>query len=173
MDASHYSCYFFQEGIISVAIGGKGSGGTNEVAILIVIIVILRISTKVVVAKGIIISVDFGFVFVSFACLDDAVAMMDTFNISVIVGSVFGCRVMCASDWGWGTVLIHLRKEMMIVTFEIVIYVVFVIVIAVVVVVVVNCEGPTLSGLALNHAVGIIIICVDEARDPIIVGVRS
>ena len=49
--------------IISVAIRGRGSVGTNEVTILIVIIVFFRISsTVVVVAVGIIIDVIFGFV---------------------------------------------------------------------------------------------------------------
>ena len=41
-------------------------------------------------------------------------------------------------------------------------------IVVVVVVVVVNCKGPTLSGLTLNHTVRIIIICVDEAKGLII-----
>ena len=44
----------------------------------------------------------------------------------------------------------------------------------VVVVVVVNCEGPTLLDLTLSPAVGIIIVCVDNAKCfIIIVGVKG
>ena len=51
-----------RRGIIGVAIGGRGSRGTNEVTIRIFIIVVFRISTTVVVvAVGIIIDVIFGF----------------------------------------------------------------------------------------------------------------
>jgi len=53
-----------RRGIISVAIGGSGSRGTDFVTILIVIIVVFRISTKVVVAVGIIIDVIFGTVII-------------------------------------------------------------------------------------------------------------
>ena len=145
-----------KRGIIIVAIGGSGGRGTNKVTILHVIIVVFRISTTVVVvAIGIIIDVVFGFVvIITFGFLDDAVAIMDTtIVVSFIVGFAFGCRVIRAS--GWGTVIIHLRKEMMIVAFEIIISVVFGIVI--VVVVVVNGEGPT-----LNPVVWIIIVGVND-----------
>ena len=37
----------------------------------------------------------------------------------------FGRRVIRASGWGWGTVIIHLEKGMMMVAFEIIIDVVF------------------------------------------------
>ena len=50
--------------------------------------------------------------------------------------------------------------------------VVFEIVIAVVVVIIVNGRGPTFSGLILHPSVRIIIVCVDEAKGPII-GVRG
>ena len=162
-----------RRGIISVAIGGSGSRGTDFVAIHIVIIVVFRSSTRVVmiVTVGIIIVVVFGFVvIITFSFLDDAAAIMDTtIVVSFIVGFAFGCRVIRAS--GWGTVIIHLEKGMMMVAFEIIIDVVFGIVIAVivVVVVVVNGEGPT-----LNPAVRIIIVGVsDEAKGPIISGVRG
>ena len=141
-----------RRGIISVAIGGRGIGGTNEVTVLIVIIVFFRNST-IVVTVGIIVVVVFGF-FV-FGFLDDQFA--------------FGRRVIRASGWGWGTVIIHLEKGMMMVAFEIIIDVVFGIVIVVVFIVVVNCKGPT-----LNPAVRIIIVGVsDEAKGPIISGVRD
>ena len=60
---SHIPIVCFRWGIISVAIGGNG--GTNCVAILNVIIVVFRVSTKVVVivAVGIIIDVVFGLCF--------------------------------------------------------------------------------------------------------------
>ena len=38
---------------------------------------------------------------------------------------------------------------------------------------IVSYEGPTLSGLILSPAVMIIILCVDEARDPVISSVRG
>ena len=41
-----------RRGIISVAIGGRGSRGTNVVTIRIVIIVVFRISTRVIVVAG-------------------------------------------------------------------------------------------------------------------------
>ena len=50
-----------RRGIISVAIGGNGSRGTNKVTILVVIIVVFRISTIDAVVARIIICVFFGF----------------------------------------------------------------------------------------------------------------
>ena len=53
-----------RRGIIGVAIGGRGSRGTNKVTIHNIIIIVFRISTTVVVvvvAVGIIIGVIFGF----------------------------------------------------------------------------------------------------------------
>ena len=137
--------------IISVAFGGRGSGGTNEVAIHIVIIVVFRISTTIVVAKGIIIIVNFEF----FIGINDSVI--------VIFGITFGCniKVRLAAGRGWGTVIICLGKKIKMVAFEIIINVIFrIVTVVVVVVVVVNCES-----LTLNPAVKII-----EAKGPIILG---
>jgi len=144
-----------RRGIISVAIGGSGSRGTNEVTILIVIIVVFRISTKVVVAVGIIIDVIFGF-------------FVNGIDASVILGVSFGCSIRLAS--GEGTVIIRskMKKKMMIVAFEIIIDVVFGRIV-IVVVVVVNCEDSTLS--VRTPAVEIIIVG-DEAKGPIINGNR-
>ena len=51
-----------RRGIISVAIGGRGNRGTDEVTILIVIVVVFRISTRIIVVPvGIIIVVVFEF----------------------------------------------------------------------------------------------------------------
>ena len=148
-----------RRGIISVAIGGRGSRGTYEVTIRIVIIVVFRISTTVVVvvvAVGIIIDVIFGFFVIG---INDGVI--------VISGVAFSCRVRAS---GKGTVIIRskMKKKMMIVAFEIIIDVVFGRIVIVVVIVVVNCEDSTLSG---QPAVGIIIVR-DEAKGPIIVGIR-
>ena len=135
-----------RRGIISVAIGGRGSGGTNEVTILIVIIVVFRISTRFVVAVGIIITVDFGFL----------IGIND--GVIVIFGVVFGCSIKIWFAFVEGTVIIRsrMKKKMMIVAFEIIIDVVFGIVI--------YCEG-----LTLNPAVRIIIIgVIEEAKGPII-----
>ena len=64
------------------------------------------------------------------------------------------------------------RRIMVVVVKIIIIDVVFWIgIIIIVVVVVVNCEGPTLSCLILRPAIGIIIVW-DEAKGPIIIGVR-
>jgi len=124
-----------RRGIISVAIGGSGSRGTNEVTILIVIIVVFRISTKVVVAVGIIIDVIFGFFFVIVGPL-----------VVGLVGVAFGCSIRLAS--GGGTVIIRLRR-MKIGAFETIVNVVF----GIVIVGVVNCESQT-----LNPAINIIIL---------------
>ena len=71
-----------RRGIISVAIGERGSRGTNVVTICIVIIVVFRISTRVVVvvAVGIIVNVIFGIVII----VDGNIAI-------VIFGVAFGC----------------------------------------------------------------------------------
>ena len=80
-----------RRGIIRVAIGGRGSRGTNEVTIRIVIIVVFRISTTVVVvAVGIIIDVIFG----SFVIVIDIVVGIDE---SVILGVAFSCSIGLAS----------------------------------------------------------------------------
>ena len=73
-----------RRGIISVAIGGSGSESTDFIAIHIVIIVVFRISTTIVVTKGIIISVDFGFFVI---IIDDG----------VVFGVAFGCSIRLAS----------------------------------------------------------------------------
>ena len=67
-----------------------------------------------------------------------------------------------------------MERRIVVVVVKIIINVVFKIVIAVVIVIVivVNCEGPTLSCLILRPAVRIIIVGVDKAKGPIIVGVR-
>ena len=145
-----------RRGIISVAIEGRGNRGTDEVTILIVIVVVFKISTRVVVAVGIIIDVIFGFFVIG---INDGVI--------VISGVAFSCRVRAS---GGGTVIIRskMKKKMMIVAFEIIIDVVFGRIV-IVVVVVVNCEDSTLSGR--TPAVGIIIVG-DEAKGPIIVGNR-
>ena len=70
-----------RRGIISVAIGGSGSEGTDFVTIHIVIIVVFRISTTVVVTKGNIISVDFGFFVI---VIDDD---------GIVFGFAFGCSI--------------------------------------------------------------------------------
>ena len=80
-----------RRGIISVAIRGRGSRGTNGVTILIVIVVVVRISTTIVVvvafvAVGIIIGVFFG----SFV-----IGIND--GVIVIFGVAFGCRIRLAS----------------------------------------------------------------------------
>ena len=186
-----------RRGVISVSIGGRESGGTNEVTIQIVIIVVFRISTTIVVAKGIIISVDFGFFII---VIDDGV-----------VGFAFGCRIRPSGE-GTVTICSKMKKKMMIVAFEIMINVVSGIVLVVVIVVIVNlvvvriiinvvfgiaivivvvvvvfgiviavvvivaivtCEGPTLSCLILCPAVGIMIVGVDKAKGPIISGTRG
>ena len=130
------------------------SRGTNKVAILIIIVVVFRISTRfVVVAVGIIIDVIFGFFVIG---INDGV---------IIAGVTFGCRVRASGE---GTVIIRskMKKKMMIVAFEIIIYVAFGEVISVVVVV--TCEG-----LTPNPAVRIIIVVViDEAKGPIILNRR-
>ena len=148
-----------RRGIISVAIGGRGSRGTNEVTIRIVIIVVFRISTTivvVVVAVGIIIDVIFGFFVIGI-------------NDGVILGVAFGCSCRVRAS-GKGTVIIRSRvKKMMIVAFEIIINVVFGIVIAVVVVIIVSREESTLS--SQTPTVGIIIVR-DKDKGPIIVGNR-
>jgi len=201
-----------RRGIISVAIGGSGSRGTYEVTILIVIIVVFRISTKVVVAVGIIIDVIFGFFVIG---INDGVI--------VIFGVAFGYSIKIRIASGEGTVIIHSRmKKMMIVAFEVIINVIFRILIyregpthppvriiivvdeakgpiimerrivvvvvkvvfvfriifvvvfeIIIVVVVVIVEFPTLSCLILHPSVRIIIVCVDEAKGPIISGVRD
>ena len=66
---------------------------------------------------------------------------------------------------------INLERRIMVVAIEIIISVVFGIVM--VVVVVINCEGPTLLCLIIRPVVGIIIVGVDEAKGPIISGVRG
>ena len=62
----------------------------------------------------------------------------------------------------------------MVVVIGIIINVVFRIGISgIIVVVVINCEGPTLLGLTLSPIVRIIIVgVIEEANNPIIVGVR-
>ena len=144
-----------RRGIVSVAIGGRGIGGTNEVTVLIVIIVFFRNSTIVVVAAGIVIGVVFGII-----------SIVDG---NIIVGVAFGRSIRLASGWDTAVVII-LERNIMVVVVGIIINVVFGIVIfVVVVVVVVNCKGPT-----LNPAVRIIIVGVsDEAKGPIISGVRD
>jgi len=87
-----------RRGIISVAIGGRGSRGTNEVTIRIVIIVVFRISTKfvvvVVVTVGIIIDVIFGI----FIIVDgNIVAAAKAPLFIVIVGVAFGRSIRIAS----------------------------------------------------------------------------
>ena len=100
--------------IISVAFGGRGSGGTNEVAIHIVIIVVFRISTTIVVAKGIIIIISFGFL----------IGIND--GVIVIFGVAFGCSIKIRFASGEGTIIIRSGiKKMMVVVFEILIVVVF------------------------------------------------
>jgi len=84
-----------RRGIISVAIGGRGSRGTNKVTIHNVIIVFFRISTTVVVvAVGIIIGVFFG----SFV-----IGIYD----GVIFGFAFGCSIEIMFASGEGTVIIR------------------------------------------------------------------
>jgi len=81
--------------------------------------------------------------------------------VIIIFGVAFGCSIKVRLASGGGTVIIRLRR-MMIVAFEIIIDVVFGIEIAVIGVV--NGEGPT-----INPAVQIIIVSViDEAKGPII-----
>ena len=112
-----------RRGIISVAIRGRGSGGTNKVTILIVIIVVFRISTKVVIAVGIIIDVIFRIVIIVDG---NIMAAAEAPLVIIIFGVAFDCsiKVRLASGRGWGTVIICLRKKMQIVAFEIVIDVV-------------------------------------------------
>ena len=86
-----------RRGIISVAIGGRGSGGTDFVTILIVIIVVFRISTKVVVAVGIIIDVIFGTVIIVDG---NIMAEAEAPLVIVIFGVAFGCVSKLASGRG-------------------------------------------------------------------------
>jgi len=81
----HIILVISRRGIIRVAIEKRGSGGTNEVIVHIVIIVVFRISTTIVVAKGIIIIVVFG----SFV-----IGIYD----GVIFGVAFGCIIRLASS---------------------------------------------------------------------------
>ena len=136
-----------RRGIISIAIGGRGRGGTNEVTMHIVIIVVFRISTMIVVAKGIIIIVDFGLI-----GINDGVI--------VIIGVAFGCsiKIRFVSGRGRGSVIIRSRMKikMMIVAFEIIIDIVFGIVIGVVVVV--NFKSPISGVRGVDTAVGTVIV---------------
>ena len=131
-----------------------------------------------VVVVGIIINVVFGIVvvFVVIVNCEDStlsgrttavgiIIVRDKAKGPIIVGIAFFCSIRLASDGG--TVIIRLRR-MMIVAFEIIIDVVFGRIV-IVVVVVVNCEDSTLSGR--TPAVGIIIVG-DKAKGPIIVGNR-
>ena len=142
-----------RRGIISITIGEKGSGGTNEVTILIFLIVIFRISTKVVVAAGIIINVIFGIVIIVDG---NIMAEAEAPLVIIIFCVVFGCsiKVRLIFGRGWGTIIIRSRKKMKMVAFEIVIDVVFGIVIAVVVVV--NCESPILNPGVKKIIIGVI-----------------
>ena len=152
----HIILVISRRGIISFPIRGRGSRGTNEVNILIVIIIVFRISTKVVVDVGIIIVVVFRIIIV----VDGNVVVAAKAPLDIVIfGVVFSYSIRLASSRGRGTVIIRLRKEMKMVTFEIIINVVFGNLIAAIVVVV-NCEGPT-----LNPAVWIIIIgVIDDAK---------
>ena len=78
----HIILVISRRGIISVAIGERGSIGTNEVTVHVVIIIVFRISTTIVVTKGIIISVDFGFFVIGL-------------YEGVIFGVAFGCSKAC------------------------------------------------------------------------------
>ena len=107
-----------RRGIISVAIGGRGSRGTNEIAIRIVIIVVFRISTTIVVAVGIIIDIIFGTVII----VDGKImAEAEAPFAIVILGVAFGCSRLASGE---GTVMSHLKSRM-VVAFEIIINVVF------------------------------------------------
>ena len=106
-----------RRGVFRVAIGGSGSGDTNGVTIHIVIIVVFRISTEIVVAKGIIISVNFGFFVI---VIDDG----------VVFGFAFGCRVHASGE---DTVIIILERRIRFIIVGI-INVVFEIVIVIVIV---------------------------------------
>ena len=85
--------------------------------------------------------------------------------VGIIVNVVFGIRISGVGVIGAVIIRSRMKKKMMIVAFEIIIDVVFG---RIVIVVVVNCEDSTLSG---QPAVGIIIVG-DEAKGPIIVGIR-
>ena len=93
--------------------------------------------------------------------------LLSLFFSDFFVIVAFGCRVRASGE---GTIIIRskMKKKMTIVAFEIIIDVVFGRIV-IVVVVVVNCEDSTLSGH--TPAVGIIIVG-DEAKGPIIVGIR-
>ena len=82
-----------RRGIISVAIGGRGIGGTDFVTILIVIIVVFRISTKVVVAVGIIIDVIFGTVIIVDGKITEAEAPLVIIIVGVLVGRSIKIRL--------------------------------------------------------------------------------
>ena len=81
-----------RRGIVSVAIGGSGSGGTDFVAIHIVIIVVFRNSTIVVVAAGIVIGVVFGIIIIV--------------DGNIIVGVAFGRSIRLASGWDTAVMII-------------------------------------------------------------------
>ena len=113
--------------IISVTIRGSRDGGTSYVVILIIIIAVFRISTRVVITVGIIINIIFGIVII----VDGNIVAEAKAPLAIVIFCfVFGCRIRLAS--GVGTVIIRLRR-IMIVALEIIINVVFGIVIAVVV----------------------------------------
>ena len=75
----------------------EGNGGTNEVTILITIIVVFRISTKVVIAFRMIIVVVFGIVIIVGG---NIVAAVNTPLGVVIFGVPFGCCIRLASVRG-------------------------------------------------------------------------
>ena len=83
-----------RRGIISVAIGGRGSRGTYEVTIRIVIVVVFRISTTVVVvAFGIIIDVIFGTVIIVDGKITEAEAPLVIIIVGVLVGRSIKIRL--------------------------------------------------------------------------------
>ena len=78
--------------------GGRGSGGTIEVTILIVIINFFRISTQVVVAVGVIIVVVFGIVII----VDGNIVATAKASLGIVIFSVaFGCSIRLTSSRGW------------------------------------------------------------------------
>ena len=117
--------------------------------LLSVLLSLLRISTRVVVvvAVRIIVNVIFGIVIII-----DGI---------IIFGVAFGCGIRLASGKDQGTVIIHLKRRM-IVAVEIIISVVF----GIIIIIIENGEGPTLK------PVDLIIIVSDEANGPIIMGGR-